>query len=127
MKRDIRLMRTILLEYERFDVPFMGFHDIPGFLGMSVQHNTRLLVDCKYLQEREVDDELTLFRITNMGHDFLLGTSNMALYNDLADQIDSGAIDIGCMGALEYVYLEMNKDEEMEEFMNNFSNGEDDD
>lgn len=96
MKRDMDLIRTILLELEEAD-PTQGWYEItiPGRSEVEIAYHVRLMDEAGLIDAQDLSSNSGLVwkakRLTYDGHEFLDAARNDTLWNKAKDKVLSSA------------------------------------
>lgn len=101
MKRDLELVRGILLDVESDEsgTPFNGF-SFEGKTDREIAEHVALLAEAGYLDASIVEDEMgmpsafVVRRLTWQGHEFLANAKNESVWNKVKNQVGDKATTI---------------------------------
>lgn len=97
MKRDMKLIREILLAVEDYDGwGYQQVKVVPGYSEDEVAYHVRLMIEAKLLTGKASNSSqrptVYIGRMTWQGHDFLDAARNATLFNKVVDEAKNKGI-----------------------------------
>lgn len=93
MKRDLELIRAILLEVEQKLTSRAQLIDVPGYPPDLIAYNVELLVDGGYMQSASMASAHLPTRLTWKGHEFLDATRSESVWQQVRAQLKDRRVD----------------------------------
>jgi len=115
MKRDMEVIRTILLKAEEDKYPYGGIVSVEGVSDSVCAHHVALILDAGLAVGRLIKTDLNgivaanIDRLTSAGHDFCDGIRQDTIWNKAKENILKPGASYGLSILVEYVKVQVHQ------------------